>query len=253
MSGTVVGAVGTFALSLVLAYGLLRLRCRKVGPPFGRHARYWSFSIVVATAVVSTGAGLLIVSASHHGHDVFVGIVVPCGLGLRKFPPQRDRDLLPRTLSGLLTLPFSQVYERIGDDMQDWCDIRVKAASPQPRWISDAVTYYHRQVVGRLKDAHALADLDGWQASITHKIKIVRMINVEADRDQLRVALQMHASTRHIRGYTEEDLARLARRLETESLNELHLYLAYAYRNGHHKMLIYPFRPSAQRFPVQSA
>ena len=148
MSSTVVGAVGTFALSLILAYGLLRLRCRKIGAPFGPRARYWSLFIVVATATVSAGVGLVIVTASHHGHDAFFGVIVPCGLWFRKFPPQRDQDLLPRTVSSLLTLPFSQVYDRIGDDMQDWCDIRVRAASPQPRWISDAVIYYHRQVAG---------------------------------------------------------------------------------------------------------
>jgi hypothetical protein len=253
MFGTVVDAIGTFALSLILSYGLLRLRCRKIGPPFGPRARYWSLFIVVATAIVSTGVGLLIVTASHHGHDAFVGAIVPCGLVFRKFPPQRDGDLLPRTLSGVLTLPFSQVYDRIGDDMQAWCDIRVRAASPEPRWISDAVIYYHRQVSPRLKNAQAQSDLDGWESSIKHKVKIVRMITVDAAQDQLRATLRMHPSTQHIRGHAEEDLPLLARRLEAEALNELHLYLAYAYRNGHHKMLIYPFRPSAQRAPVQQA
>ncbi len=165
MSSTVVGAVGTFALSLILAYWLLRLRCRKIGSPFGPRARYWAFFIVVSTAAVSTCVGLLIVTASHHGHDAFAGVVVPCGLWFRKFPPQRDRDLLPRTVSGLLALPFSQVYDRIGDDMQHWCDIRIEAAAPEPRWISDAVVYYHRQVAHRVKDAQAVADLDGWQGA----------------------------------------------------------------------------------------
>ena len=35
--------------------------------------------------------------------------------------------------------------------------------------------------------------------------------------------------------------------LETEALNELNLFLSYAYRHGYHDMLIYPFRPSAHR------
>jgi hypothetical protein len=69
--------------------------------------------------------------------------------------------------------------------------------------------------------------------------------NASAERD----SLQQHASTSHIRKYSYDDLARLARRLETEALNELNLYLAYVYRLGHHKMLIYPFRPSAHRAP----
>jgi hypothetical protein len=247
MFSTVVDAVGTFALSFILAYVLLRLRYRKIGPPFGPRARYWSFFIVAATAIMSTGVGLVIVAASHHGHNTFVGVIVPCGLWFRKLPPQRDRDLLPMTLSSLLTLPFSRLYERMGDDMQDWCDIRVKAASFQPRSISDAVIYYHNQVTARLRDPQALAKPDIWRNSITHKIKIVRMIDLDAIPARLRAELQMHPSTQDIRGYTEDDLVQLARRLETEALNELHLYLAHAYRLGHHKMLIYPRRPSAQR------
>ena len=50
-----VGVVGTFVLSLLLAYGFLRLRCHGVGPPFGPRAKVWAFIIVVATAIVSTG------------------------------------------------------------------------------------------------------------------------------------------------------------------------------------------------------
>jgi hypothetical protein len=257
MSSTVLGAVGTFALSLILAYVLLRLRCRSIGPAFGPRARYWAFFVVVATAIVSTGVGLVIVAASHQHPAALVGVVVPGGLWFRKFPPQRDQDMLPRTASGLLTLPFSQLYDRMGDDMQNWCDIRLRAASPKPEWISDAVVYYHNQVAAGLRDAQALADLDRWRNSITHKINIERMINLDTTQTRLRAALQTHPSTQHladIGGYTEEDLARLGSRLETEALNELHLYLAYVYRLGYHKMLIYPFRPPpAQRPRVQRA
>jgi hypothetical protein len=63
----------------------------------------------------------------------------------------------------------------------------------------------------------------------------------------------MHPSTQHIRGYADGDLERLASRLEVEALNELHLFLAYAYRLGYQNMLIYPFRPSTQRARVQRA
>jgi hypothetical protein len=256
MSSTVLGAVGTFALSLILAYVLLRLRCRKIGPPFGPRARYWAFFVVVATAIVSTGVGLIIVAASHQHPAALVGVIVPGGLWFRKFPPQRDQDMLPRTAAGLLTLPFSHLYDRMGDDMQQWCDIRLRAASPKPEWISDAVIYYHNQVAAGLRDAQALADLDRWRNSITHKIHVERMINLDTTQARLRATLQMHLSTQHlpdIGGYTEEDLARLGTRLETEALNELHLYLAYVYRLGYHKMLIYPFRPAAQRSRVQRA
>ena len=251
MATTVAGAVATFALSLILACALLRLRCRKIGSPFGPRARYWGLFVAVSTAIVSTGVGLIIGAASHLDPAAFVGIIVPGGLWFRKLPPQRDRDLLPRTMSNLLTLPFSHLYDRMGDDMQDWCDTRLRAASVRPQWISDAVIYYHNQVAARLRDAQAMADLECWRNSITHKISIERMINLDTTPARLRAALQMHPSTQHIRGYTDEELAQLARRLEAEALNELHLYLAYAYRLGYQKMLIYPFRPSPQRARLQ--
>jgi hypothetical protein len=253
VTSAVVDAVGTFALSLILAYGFLRVRCRKIGHPFGPRARYWALFIVVSTAVVSTGAGLLIVAASHHDHAAYVGIAVPGGLWFRSLPPQRDRDLLPRTFSSLLTLPFSRLYDRMGDDMENWCDVRLRAASAKPEWISDAVIYYHNQVAARLRGGQALTDMDSWRNSITHKINIERMINLDVAPARLRAALQTHPSTQHIRSYADGDLDRLASRLEVEALNELHLYLAYAYRLGYQNMLIYPFRPSAQRARVQRA
>ncbi len=253
MVNWLVGAVGTFILSLILSYGFLRLRCRGIGPPFGRRSRYWAFFIVVATAIVSTGLGLLIVAASNHVHAAYVGVIVPAGLWFSKFPPQRDQDLRLRTMPMLLTLPLSRLYDRMGDDMQDWRDIRLSAVSEEPKWVSDAVTYYYGQVAGRLRDAKARADLDRWRDSITHKINIVRLIDMDASAARLRIALQMHPATQHIRKYDDGDLRRLARRLESEALNELGLFLAYVYRLGHHKLLIYPFRPSAQRAHAQRA
>lgn len=253
MAGTVTGAVATFALSLILACALLRLRCRKIGSPFGPRARYWGLLVAVLTAIVSTGVGVIIVAASHNDPAAYVGILVPGGLWFRKLPPGRDRDLFPRTLPSLLTLPFSHLYDRMGDDMQDWCDTRLRAASARPQWISDAVVYYHNQVAARLRDAQAVASLECWRNSITHKINIERMINLDTTPARLQAALQTHPSTQHIRADTDEDLAQLARRLEAEALNELHLYLAYAYRLGYQKMLIYPFRPAAKRARVQRA
>jgi hypothetical protein len=253
MASTVLGAIGTFVLSLVLAYGFLRLRCRAIGHPFGRRARYWALFIMVSTAFVSTGVGLIMVAASHHDHAAYVGVIVPGGLWFRRLPPQRDRDLLPATLASLFTLPFSHLYDRMGDDMQDWCDIRVRAASVRPQWIADAVVYYHNQMVGRLRDAKARTDLDGWRTSIMHKIRIERMIDQDFSSARLRAELRTHPSTQHVRAYNDEDLMRLARRLESEALNELHLFLAYAYRLGYQKMLIYPFRPSSLGARVQRA
>ena len=77
----------------------------------------------------------------------------------------------------------------------------------------------------------------------------MRLISLDTTPARLRDSLQTHPSTQHIRKYADDDLPRLARRLETEALNELHLFLAYVYRLGHHRLLIYPFRPSAHRAP----
>jgi hypothetical protein len=246
MPDLVLGVVGTFVLSLILAYTLLRMRCRGIGPPFGRHARYWAAFIMVSTAAVSTAIGVLIGLASSHGGAAFVGVVVPFGLQFSKLPPRRDQDMLPRTKAHLLTLPFSRLYDRMGNDMRDWCDTRIAAAKPSPRYIADAAEYYWSQM-GRVKDSRARAQLDCWRESIVHQIGIVRLIDLDTSPARLRAALQAHPSTQNVRKYSDDDLLRLARRLESNALNELDLFLAYAYRLGYHTMLVYPFRPGAHR------
>jgi hypothetical protein len=249
MLGWVVGAVVTFVLSLLLASWLLKIRCRGTGAPFGPHARPWAVVIVVATAIVSTGVGLVIVAASHHAPAAYVGIVVPGGLWLTNVSAPRDR--LP-LLSAWLTLPLSRLYDGMGEDMQAWCDTRRRAAAEQPQWISDAAKYYYYQMEGRLKDTRAQAQLWDWRESIVHKISIVRLINLETTPARLHSSLQMHASTQNIRTYADHDLPRLARRLEADAVNELNLFLAQAYRLGYHTLLIYPFRPSVHRTPRSS-
>jgi hypothetical protein len=244
MPDFVVGIVGTFVLSLILAYGFLRLRCRRIGPLFGPLARPWSFLIVMGTAILSAGAGLLIVAASDHIHAAYVAIILPGGLWFSKMPPEH---LVPRTVADWLALPFRRLYDRMGDDMQDWCETRLKAAAPKPQWIADAVTYYHIQVRGRLKDAQAQARLGNWQESITHKIEIVRLIELDTTPARLREALRKHPFLPDVRNYADDDLPQLASRLESDALNELNLFLGYIYHLGHYKLLIYPFRPSAQR------
>ena len=250
MPGLVLGGVITFAVSLMLACVLLRWRCRRIGPPFGPRARYWASFIVVATASVSATVGVLLLAAGRV--PAYVGILVPGGLWLSKLPPQRDRDMLPRARPALLTLPFSRLYDRMGDDMQEWCDTRIEAARPRPQWIAAAAQYYWNQM-GRITDRRARADLDRWLQSITHKIAMVNLIDLEPGPGRLRVALQLHPSTQHSRKYSGDDPARTARRLETEALNELNLFLAYSYRLGYHTMLIYPYRPSAHRLAAQPA
>src|SRR5712691_5209513 len=173
MPSWVVGVVGTFVLSLLSAYGFLRLRCRGVGPPFGPRARTWAVLIVVATALLSTGLGLLLVAASHHIRAAYVGLLVPSGLWL----------------AARLTLPLGRLYDRMGDDMEDWCDTRIRAAAEKPQWISAAAKYYYDQVEGRIKDEKAREELDSWRESIVHKISIVRLINLDTTPDRLQESL----------------------------------------------------------------
>ena len=242
MPSWVVGVVGTFVLSLLSAYGFLWLRCRGVGPLFGPRARGWAFLIVVATALVSTGLGLLLVAASHHIRAAYVGLIVPSGLWLTTLI-QRDRHLVPKPLAARLTMPLGRLYDRMGDDMEDWCDTRLRAAAEKPQWISAAAKYYYDQVEGRIKDKKAREELDRWRESIVHKISIVRLISLDTTPERLQESLYMHPATQNTRKYDVGDPERLRRRLEAEALNEMHLFLAHVYQLGYHKLLIYPFRP----------
>jgi hypothetical protein len=246
MPSWVIGVAGTFILSLLVALVFLRLRCRGIGPPFGPRARYWALFIVVSTAVTAALVGLLLAVAGKHV-PAYVAIIVPTGLWLSKLPPQRDRDLLPRNLSGLLTLPFSRLYDRMGDDMEDWVETRLRVAAPNPQWIAEAAQYYSNQAESLPGESAARASLDRWRDSITHKIAIVRLIDLDADQERLRASLHLHASTQHVRADAADDRARLADRLEAEAQNELRLFLACIYRLGYHTMLVYPFRPTMAR------
>jgi hypothetical protein len=248
MLGWVVGGVGTFVVSLAFACVFLQMRCRGVGPPFGRHARPWGAFIAVATALVSTGFGLLILAASHETSAALAGIVVPSGLWLTSVSPPRDR-----LRAGWLTRPLSHLYDAMGEDMQAWCDIRHRAAAEEPQWIADAAKYYYDQVKGRIKDQRALEELCDWRDSIVHKISIVRLISLDTTPARLHDSLQKHPSTQNLRRYADDDQQRLSRRLESDATNELDLFLASVYRLDYHKLLIYPFRPSVHRSPRASS
>jgi len=177
---------------------------------------------------------------------------VPSALWLGKLPPRGDRLSSGRTFSiGVLTVPFGRLYERMGDDMLDWCDTRIRAASAKPQWIADAVTYYYDQVRGGLKDGRPRADLSRWQESIAHKIGIVQLISLDTTPARLQEFLQRHPSTQQIRKNDDDDPPRLARRMESDALSELNLFLAYVYRLGYHKLLVYPFRPFVYRAPAR--
>jgi hypothetical protein len=242
MLSWVVDVAGTFALSLVSAYGFLRLRCRGIGPAFGPRARPWACLIVLGTALVSTAVGLAIVAASHHIGTAYAGLIVPSGLWLGQVPTQRNRQR-----AAWLAPALGRLYDRMGDDMQNWCDTRLLAASEKPQWISAEAKYYSDQVEGRIKDSQARAELSRWRESIMHKINIVRLIGLDTTTARLRAALQSHPSTQNLAIFADTDLRRLADRLQSDAQNELHLFLTHVYRLGYHKLLIYPFRPSAQR------
>jgi hypothetical protein len=242
MPGLVLGVVVTFALSLFLSCRFLRMRCRGVGTPFGRHARPWGMFIAVGTAVVSTAFGLLIVAASRHSGAAFAGIIVAPGLLLSKVPPQRDLEVRLRTNAHLLTLPFSRLYDRIGDDIQDWCDYRMAAAKSEPRYLGHTVQYYCNQM-SKVRDQRTLGILDTYRMAIVHQMDCIRLIDLDASHAKLRDAFQQHRSTQLIRFATNDDLIRIAKKLECDAESELYQFLAHAYQLGYHKMLVYPFRP----------
>jgi hypothetical protein len=182
-------------------------------------------------------------------------------LGPRERVVVRGGRRLGRTPAGVLVrglqaaeleVEAGHLYDAMGEDMQAWCDIRRRAATEEPQWISAAAQYYYDQVKGRIKDRQALEELCDWRDSIVHKINIVRLINLETTPVRLHDALQKHHSTQDLRRYADDDLPRLARRLESDATNELDLFLACVYRLGYHKLLIYPFRPSVHRSPRAS-
>jgi hypothetical protein len=202
--------------------------------------------IVVATAIVAVGVGLLILAVSHHQSAAYAGLVIPGWLLFTKVPPQRDRDMRPRTWTSVLTLPLSRLYDRMGDDMGAWCETRILAASAKPQWIADAAQYY-RNRMGRVTDRVARADLDRWRDSIVHKISMARLIDLGGSPAAPRASLQLHPSTQDARKYSDDDLARLAGRLERDALNDLYLFLASAYKHGYSKMPPYPSKPPVLR------
>ena len=62
---------------MISAYGFLMLRYRRTGNPFGRRARWWAITIIVLTALISTGVGLAAVAAGNHVLAAFVGLILP--------------------------------------------------------------------------------------------------------------------------------------------------------------------------------
>jgi hypothetical protein len=245
MPSWVPAVVVTLAVSTVSAYGFLLLRCRGRGRPFGPLARWWAVATIVFTAAVSTGLGVAAVAASHHVRAAYVGLVLPSSLLLGESISRRIRDrdrLMPERLVACLTLPLHRLSDRMGEDLQNWCDARLQPVWENAQQISGAAIYYYSQVENRVKDTQAREELDRSRQSIVRKCKIVLLIDRETDPDRLWAALRSHLDMQNMNKYSADDLVNLARRLEIEAGNELLLFLAHLYRLGYRKLLIYGFR-----------
>jgi hypothetical protein len=232
----------TIVISLVSAYGFLILRCRGTGNPFGHRARWWAMGIIVLTAVVATGVGVVVIAAGDHAVAAAVGLVLPSGLWLGKAVGQYG-GRVPAGVIALVLFPLRRLDDAMGDDMQEWCDTRLRAASRTPQYVSDAAEYYYNQVRGQVRDNRVRNQLVRWRDSIRHKIGIVRLIDLEAGPTRVAEALHYHPDTADPRRYPADNPSRLRRRLMAEAENELYLFLACVYRLGFHSLLIYPFRP----------
>jgi hypothetical protein len=247
MVGLVGELAGTIVLAVISACAFLRLRCRGIGNPFGPLARRWSYTIIAITVVISVGLSLALVAASGQVRTAYVGFILPGGLWLAKVSGELGTGrsgMQPSGLAGCLTFPLRRLNDRMGDDLQYWCDDRSRAVADNPPWVSDAAQYYFNQVNGRLKDDRAQTYVNDLRESIKHKIKVMQMIEVEDTPARVEAALQSHSSTRDLHQFTIGDLFTLSRRLRTEAEHELDLLMAFAYRRGFYDLLIYPFRPS---------
>lgn len=244
MPSWVLGVAGTIVVSMISAYVFLRLRCRRIGNPFGRRARWCALAIIAGTVIVSTGVGLAVVAVSHHLHAAYVGLILPSALWFGKASIRRDGSrsgTVTGPVAGGLMLPLHRLDDLMGEDMQNWCDVRSRAVAGRPGWTAAAAKYYRDQVAGRIKDHQAGHDIARWQESIEHKINVARLADLGSP-NRLRDGLQSHSSTRNVRKYHPDD-PRLAERLRSDAENELHLFLFTLYRLGFYKLLIYPFRP----------
>jgi hypothetical protein len=250
--GWFAGVTGTFVLSMLSAFAFLRLRCRGAGYPFGQRAKWWAMSVILLTAILATGVSVAAVAVTDHVRAAFLGLVIPSGLWIGQVSTREGRQRTAAWLEPLinaLTFPLRHLYDRMGDDLQDWCDARLDAASKTPQRVADAARYYHNQVSSRLRNDQARDQLNRWRESIEHKASVVRLISLDTTPARLNAALQWHPSTRDSGRYGAGDLEYLAGRLESEARSELYLFLAQVYRLGFRKLLIYPLRPPA---PVHS-
>jgi hypothetical protein len=227
MPGWVASVALTALLSMASACVFLLARCRGVGRAFGPTSKWWAFSVIVITCVVAT----------------YIGLAVPSGLWLGKVAKQRERRRrrwLPEAevLASWLTFTVRRMDDRMGDDLDVWCEARVRSACSSPRLLRDATVYYHDRIVRRWpKDDRRRQALDREKDSILHKVEVVRLINLDTTQQRIDTALRAHPATSPLVGrFTREDLAN---RLLDSGENELRVMLSDAYRQGRSDLLIY--------------
>jgi hypothetical protein len=244
MLNMALSVISTVIVSMISAYAFLRLRCRRVGNPFGQHARWCALAIIGGTVIVSAALGLAVVGVSHHLSAACVCLLPPSALWFGRASLDRDGSH-DGTVSGALLdglmFPLRRLDDLMGEDMQDWCDDRSRAVAGRPRWVLEAAQYYHKETAPRVRDHQARHDLDYWLETIEHKITMAQLADLDSPV-RLRAGLRSHPSTRNTRKYDPDD-PRLPERLRNDAENELHLFLFTLYRLGFYKLLIYPMRP----------
>jgi hypothetical protein len=240
MPGWVMSVAWTALLSTVSACGFLLARCRGMGRPFGPTSKWCAFAVVVITSAIATGAGVAAAAAGHHLRAAYIGLAVPSGLWLGRTADKRARpelSWLPVALTGWFTFFVRRMDDRMGDDLETWCDARLRGASGSPRLLREATIYYHGRIAGRLPRDDRRRALDRAKDSVLHKIEVVRLISLDTTQERIDTALRAHPSTRPLVGrYTRKDLET---RLLDSAENELRTMLAGAYRWGCSKLLIY--------------
>lgn len=212
-------------------------------------------AVVLITAMIASGLGVAAVAVSDHLRAVYIGVLLPSGLWLgRRSTPHRSRraGTLLRTVAAEITLPLRCLDDSMGDDMQNWCEVRTAAVGPHPELIYDAAEHYYLQVANQVKDRQKHHDLDMRIASIKHKVSIARRARLKTtETAALRDDLQDHPSTCDNKKYQADDPILLACRLESDAENEFQLLLACIYQLGYRKLVMYRgFKPAPQASPA---
>src|SRR5258708_23558436 len=181
MPGWVVSVAWTALLSVVSSWAFLVVRCRGLGRPFGPTSKWWVVAVVIITGAVATGLGVAVAATGHHLRAAYIGLIVPSGLWLGRVAEQRHSRLRDRwrpeaeMLIGWLTFFVRRMDDRIGDDLEVWCDARLRAACGSPAVLGHATIYYHDRIVARRpKGDRRHPALNRVQDSILHKVGSVQ-------------------------------------------------------------------------------